>query len=39
MPEREIVITEADFQRIFQAFRRGLQPLTLDELVELLRNR
>jgi hypothetical protein len=39
MPEREIVITEADLQRIFQAFRRSLQPLTLDELVELLRNR
>ena len=39
MPEREIEITEADLQRLLQAFRRTLQPLTLDELVELLRNR
>jgi hypothetical protein len=38
MPEREVVITEADLQRILQAFRRALHPLTLDELVELLRN-
>jgi len=39
MPEREIVITEADLQRILQAFRRTVHPLTLAELVELLRNR
>ncbi len=39
MPEREIVITEADLQRLLQAFRRGLQPLTLDELVAILRKR
>jgi hypothetical protein len=39
MPERDIVITEADLQRILQAFRRTAQPLTLDELVALLRNR
>jgi hypothetical protein len=39
MPEREVVITEVDLQRILQAFRRTAQPLTLAELVELLRNR
>ncbi len=39
MPEREIVITEADLQRLLQAFRRALQPLILDELVDILRNR
>jgi len=39
MPEREIAITDADLQRLIQAFRRSLQPLTLDQLVELLRNR
>ncbi len=39
MPEREIVITEADLQRLLQAFRRALQPLTLDELVDILRAR
>jgi len=39
MPEREVVITEADLQRILLAFRRTAQPLTIAELVELLRNR
>ena len=39
MPEREIVITEADLQSLLQAFRRGLHPLTLDELVAILRKR
>lgn len=39
MPEREIAITEADLQRLLQAFRRTLQPLTLDQLIGLLRSR
>ena len=39
MPEREIAITDADLQRLIQAFRRSLQPLTLDQLIEILRNR
>jgi len=38
MAEREIEITEAQLQRLLQVFRRGLKPLTLDELSELLRN-
>lgn len=37
MDEREVEITEAMLQRLLQAFRRGLKPQTLDELVELLR--
>ena len=39
MPDREIEISEADLQRLLQAFRRSLQPLTLDQLVDLLRSR
>lgn len=39
MPEREIAITDADLQRLLQAFRRSLRPLTLDQLIEILRNR
>lgn len=39
MPEREIEISDADLQRLLQAFRRSLQPLTLDQLVDLLRSR
>ena len=39
MVEREVEITEAMLQRLLQAFRRGLRPLTLDELVELLRDK
>ena len=39
MPERDTAITDADLQRLLQAFRRSLRPLTLDQLVELLRNR
>jgi hypothetical protein len=38
MVERDVEITEAMLQRLLQAFRRGLRPLTLDEMVELLRN-
>lgn len=37
MVERGIEITEADLQRLLQAIRRGQRPLTLDEMVELLR--
>ncbi len=36
MDERGIEITEAMLQRLLQAFRRGMKPQTLDELVELL---
>ncbi len=36
MPEREVEITEAMLQRLMQAFRRGMRPLTLDEMVEIL---
>ncbi len=39
MPEREIVISEVELQSLLQAFRRGLQPLTLDDLVAILRKR
>jgi hypothetical protein len=39
MPEREITISDADLQRLIQAFRRSLRPLTLDQLIEILRNR
>lgn len=35
MAEGEIEITEATLQRLLQAFRRSLRPLTLDELVEI----
>ena len=38
MDEREVEITEAMVQRLLQTFRRGLKPLTLDELAALLRN-
>lgn len=38
MVEREVEITEAMLQRLLQAFRRGLKPLTLDEMIEILRN-
>ena len=37
MDEREIEITEAMLQRLLQAFRRGMKPQTLDEMVEVLR--
>jgi len=37
MDEREIDITEAMLQRLLQAFRRGMRPQTLDELLEILR--
>lgn len=37
MDERKIEITEAQMQRLLQAFRRGFKPQTLDELVEILR--
>lgn len=30
-------ISEADLQRLLQAMRRSLRPMTIDELVELLR--
>jgi hypothetical protein len=38
MVEREVEITEAMLQRLLQAFRRGLKPLTLGEMIEILRN-
>lgn len=38
MVEREVEITEAMLQRLLQAFRRGLKPLTLDELAAILRD-
>ncbi len=37
MDERQIEITEAMLQRLLQAFRRGMKPQTLEEMVELLR--
>jgi hypothetical protein len=39
MDGREVEITEAMLQRLLQAFRRGLKPQTLDELVAILRQR
>ena len=36
MEEREVEITEAMLQRLLQTFRRGLKPLTLDELAAIL---
>ncbi len=36
MEEREVEITEAMLQRLLQTFRRGLKPLTLDELTAIL---
>ncbi len=36
MDEREVEITEAMSQRLLQAFRRGLRPLTLDEMTAIL---
>ncbi len=38
MDEREVEITEAMLQRLLQTFRRGLKPLTLDELAQILKN-
>ena len=38
MVEREVEITEAMLQRLLQAFRRGLKPLTLDEMIAILRD-
>jgi hypothetical protein len=38
MVEREVEITEAMVQRLLHAFRRGLKPLTLEEMIEILRN-
>jgi hypothetical protein len=38
MVEREVEITEAMLQRLLQAFRRGLKPLTLEEMIGILRN-
>ncbi len=37
MDERQIEITEAMLLRLLQAFRRGVKPQTLDEMVEILR--
>lgn len=37
MDEREVEITEAMLQRLLQTFRRGLRPLTLDELTAIVR--
>jgi len=37
MDERQIEITEAMLQRLLQAFRRGMKPQTLEEMVEILR--
>ena len=36
MDEREVEITEAMLQRLLQAFRRGLRPLTLDDLTAIV---
>jgi hypothetical protein len=36
MDEREVEITEAMLQRLLQVFRRGLRPLTLEEMTALL---
>jgi hypothetical protein len=36
MEEREVEITEAMLQRLLQTFRRGLRPLTLDDLTAIL---
>lgn len=33
----DTAISDADLQRLLQALRRGQRPMTLDELVELLR--
>jgi hypothetical protein len=38
MVEREVEITEAMLQRLLQAFRRGLKPLTLEEMIAIVRN-
>jgi hypothetical protein len=38
MVEREVEITEAMLQRLLQTFRRGLKPLTLEDMIEILRN-
>jgi hypothetical protein len=38
MVEREVEITEAMLQRLLQAFRRGLKPLTVEEMIAIVRN-
>lgn len=38
MAQREIVLEDAMLQRLLQAMRRGLRPLTLDEMAAILRN-
>lgn len=37
MADNAIVISEADLQRVLQAMRRSQRPMTIDELVEVLR--
>jgi len=37
MARRTIEISETDLQRILQAMHRSQRPMTLDEMVELLR--
>lgn len=37
MVEAETVISDADLQRLLQAMRRSQRPMTLDEMVEVLR--
>ncbi len=38
MVDRTVAISDADLQRLLQAMRRSQRPMTLDELIELLRN-
>ncbi len=38
MDEREVEISEALLLRLLHTFRRGLKPLTLDEIIALLKN-
>lgn len=38
MVDRTVEISDADLQRLLQAMRRSQRPMTLDELIELLRN-
>ncbi len=37
MVDSAVVISDADLQRLLQVLRRGQRPMTLDELLDLLR--